>query len=61
MTYLDIIQEYEKNIEEHRLNDEFLDTPRSKLPLIGEFRYGVIYMRDDAVDILIKRIKELEH
>ncbi|WP_303838880.1 hypothetical protein [Selenomonas ruminantium] len=29
--------------------------------IAGEFGYGIIYMRDDAVEILLKYIERLEH
>lgn len=28
--------------------------------IAGEFQYGIIYMRDDAVDVLLKYIEQLE-
>jgi hypothetical protein len=34
---------------------------RETAPLVGEYAYGIAYLRDDAVDLLIDRIKELEH
>lgn len=48
------------------LTDNYLallgETTRSDGPtnIAGEFDYGIVYMRDDAVEILLKYIEELE-
>ena len=48
------------------LTDNYLallnETTRSDSPtyIAGELDYGIVYMRDDAVEILLKYIEELE-
>ena len=43
------------------LSSQNQDT-RAKNPtyIVGEFDYGIVYMRDDAVDILLRYIDLLE-
>ncbi len=60
MTYQDVIEEYKKAKARICLSDECLDTPRVDLPIVGEYAYGVVWVRDDAVELLIKRIENLE-
>lgn len=36
------------------------EEPRYEVTMCGEYSYGINYLRDDAVEILINRIKELE-
>ena len=67
MTYKDVIKEYEERSNHICLSDEYLETcngvthTRETAPLVGEYEYGIAYLRDDAVELLIDRIKELEH
>lgn len=30
------------------------------VPIMGTFSYGIIYLRDDMVDVLVQRIRNLE-
>ena len=64
MTYKDVIEEYNRAANRICLSDEYLedvDSPtRQELPIVGDYQYGVAYMRDDAVELLIDRIHELE-
>lgn len=64
MDYETILKKYRKACEQRQLSEEYLRENdcevRSDLPVAIEFSYGVIYLRDDAVDVLIKRIEELE-
>lgn len=60
MTYKDVIDEYNKKIEDIYISDEHLDTPRTDLPIVGDYTYGVAWVRDDAVELLIARIEDLE-
>lgn len=57
MTYKDVIKEYEERSNQICLSNECRETA----PLVGEYRYGIAYLRDDAVELLIDRIKELEN
>ena len=66
MTYKDVIKEYEERSNHICLSDEYLEEcnaiyTRETAPLIGEYEYGIAYLRDDAVELLIDRIKELEN
>lgn len=55
-----------KNQSKRELSDDYLSSQnqdtRAKNPtyIAGEFDYGIIYMRDDAVDILLEYIERLE-
>lgn len=64
MDYKEVIKEFENAEERYELSDEYLadiNSPtRGQLSLAGEFAYGVVYLQDNAVNILINRIKELE-
>ncbi len=60
MTYQDVIEEYKKAKGRICLSDEYLDTPRTDLPIVGEYTYGVAWVRDDAVELLIDHIEELK-
>ena len=33
---------------------------RKDVVMCGEYKYGIVYVRDDAVELLIDRINELE-
>ncbi len=66
MTYKDVIKEYEERSNHIGLSDEYLEDcnatyTRKTAPLVGEYEYGIAYLRDDAVELLIDRIKELEN
>lgn len=66
MTYKDVIKEYEERCSHICLSDNYLKNysasyTRETAPLVGEYEYGIAYLRDDAVELLINRIKELEH
>lgn len=67
MTYEDVIKEYEDRRGHICLSDDYLENcsgvtyTRKNAPLIGEYEYGIAYLRDDAVELLIDRIKELEN
>ena len=30
------------------------------VPIMGDFSYGIIYLRDDMIDVLVQRIRNLE-
>lgn len=60
MTYQDVIEEYKKAKASICISDEYLGTTRADLPIIGEYIYGIVWVRDDAVELLIKRIENLE-
>lgn len=59
----DIIEEYKEACEHRRIDDKTLEergkSTREEGCIWGEFDYGTIYLRDDAVDTLIKYIEEL--
>ena len=66
MTYKDVIKEYEKRSNHICLSNKYLEEcdatyTRETAPLVGEYEYGIAYLRDDAVELLIARIKELEN
>ena len=64
MTYKDVIEEFRKTCNRYYLSDEYLSgidsQTRKETPICGEYIYGMVYVRDDAVKLLIDRIKELE-
>lgn len=64
MTYKEVIEEFNKACNRYCLSDEYLkdiDSPtREDCEMCGEYAYGMVFMRDDAVEVLIDRIKELE-
>ena len=61
----DVIREFEKKLRSRALSDEYLREQRcdvrADMQIAIEFPYGIIYLRDDAVEILINRIRELEN
>ena len=57
MTYQDVIEGFQKKISQ--CIDEDSD-PRPDLPVCAEDIRGVVWVRDDAVKLLIKRIEDLE-
>lgn len=66
MTYKDVIKEYEERSDHIYLSDKYLEEcnasyTRETAPLVGEYEYGIAYLRDDAVELLINRIRELEN
>ena len=67
MIYEDVIKEYEERRDHIYLSDNYLENcsgvtyTRKNAPLIGEYEYGIAYLRDDAVELLINRIRELEN
>ena len=67
MTYKDVIKEYEERCNHIYLSDDYLEScsgvtyTRKNAPLVGEYEYGIAYLRDDAVELLINRIRELEN
>lgn len=64
MNYKDVINEFKNADERYALSDEYLvsvNSPtRKKEPIAGEFAYGIVYLQDTGVELLIKRIEELE-
>ena len=64
MTYKDVINEFRKNCNNYSLSDDFLNSigndTRKDAVMCGEYQYGIVYVRDDAVELLIDRINELE-
>lgn len=60
------VRAYWKAQSNRGLSDDYLasvdKTTRAVDPrfIAGEFKYGIIYMRDDAVEILLKYIARLE-
>ena len=65
MTYKDVIQAFAYASNHKGIDDEFLQNigcrTREEQPMAGEYSYGIVYLRDDAVEILIQRIIELEN
>ena len=65
-TVEEVITEFEKACEEERRTDSDLAKYNMNMrgdngiPLAGDFYAGIVYLRDDGVDVLIKRIRELE-
>lgn len=64
MTYEDVIKAFDNASNERALSDEYLQEcgcqTREDVEIANELRYGIVYLRDDAVELLIARIKELE-
>ena len=64
MTYKDVIKEFKEKCDRYCLSDEYLDgigsITRKDVVMCGEYVYGIVHMRDDAVKLLINRINELE-
>ena len=61
-----MIKEYEERSDHICLSDKYLEEcnasyTRETAPLVGEYEYGIAYLRDDAVELLINRIRELEN
>ena len=57
-----IIKEWKRINSKVSLSDEYLgkDDARFQNPhsITGEFRYGICFLRDDAVDLLVRYIEE---
>lgn len=64
MRYAKALQEFERVCGNRQLSDDYLRDQKCEtrkiVPVAIEFSYGVVYLRDDAVDALLARIKELE-
>lgn len=66
LTVDEVMIKFKRACEKKRKTDEKLAECYRKtrgdkdIPLAGDFVSGIIYLRDDAVDVLIERIKELE-
>ena len=60
------VRAYWKEKSKRELSDDYLASVNEKMRatdpefIAGEFDYGIVYMRDDAVDILLKYIEQLE-
>lgn len=61
----DVIKEFIDDCNRRALSDDYLQEcgceTRAEFPMTIEFSYGVMYLRDDAVELLIECIKELEN
>ena len=61
----DVIREFTGDCNCCALSDDYLQEygyeTRAEFPMTIEFGYGIMYLRDDAVELLIERIKELEN
>lgn len=61
-----VIETFDHACGQKALDDEYLDGVgkptryAGELPLVGDYSYGVLYLRDDAVQTLISRIRDLE-
>lgn len=64
MTYQEVLKIYHGVCKRRQLSDDYLQEnkceTRKESPIAAEFPYGIVYLQDDAVDVLINRIKELE-
>lgn len=64
MTADEVINLYQDYCSRKWLSDEYLesknyDTRDDDWNLVGEYEYGMVYLRDDGVDILISEIERL--
>jgi hypothetical protein len=61
-----VIEVFECASDRKELDDEYLDSVgkptrySGDLPLWGDYSYGVLYLRDDAVRTLVSRVRDLE-
>ena len=61
-----VVEVFENVYNQKALDDEYLDEVGKPtryaggLPLVGDYSYSVLYLRDDAVGILVARIRQLE-
>lgn len=64
MDVKEIVRKYHDTCHRYQLSDEYLKVQKCKtrieMPTAAEFCYGVVYLQDAAVDMLIKRIEGLE-
>ena len=64
MTYKDVIEDFKNKCNSCCLSDDWLYNQqcqtRETSVMCGEYQYGIVYVRDDAVELLIDRINELE-
>ena len=65
MTYKDVIEDFNKKCEHYCLSDGYLEgignPTRETTEMCGEYQYGMVFVRDDGVELLIERIHELEN
>ena len=61
-----VIEVFEHACSQKELDDAYLDEVEKptrysgSLPLWGDYSYGVLYLRDDAVRTLVSRVRDLE-
>ena len=61
-----VIEVFECASDQKELDDAYLDEVGKPtryaggLPLWGDYSYGVLYLRDDAVHTLVSRVRDLE-
>lgn len=61
-----VVEVFERASSQKELSDEHLDSVGKPtryaggLPLVGDYSYGVLYLRDDAVRTLVSRVRDLE-
>ena len=61
-----VIEVFKRASDQKELDDEYLDSVGKPtryaggLPLWGDYSYGVLYLRDDAVRTLVSRVRDLE-
>ena len=61
-----VIEVFEHACSQKELDDAYLDEVGKPtryaggLPLWGDYSYGVLYLRDDAVHTLVSRVRDLE-
>ena len=62
--YKEVIKEFQDAKNRWCLSDEYLKDngcfTREEETIAIEYPYGIVYLQDTAVDVLIERIKELE-
>lgn len=58
MTYRDVIEKFQKKVSQCIIDEDY--DPRPDLPICAEDIRDVVWMRDDAVKLLVERINELE-
>ena len=61
----EIIKIFNNECKNNSLSDGFISAEngviRKNSPIVGQFSYGIVYLRDDAVNVLIERINQLEN
>jgi hypothetical protein len=64
MNYKEVIKEFQDAKNRWYLSDEYLKDndcfSRETEPIAIEYPYGIVYLQDAAVEILINKIEELE-